>query len=188
MRRALAAAAVAALGAAGCGHNMLDRDVSEGTPTTAAIEDVPVKGFAVVVEPRRGRGDDVKGELLAADERGVWVLTDEGTRFVPREAIEEVRVNVYSNLGWVTLAWTVTGALSTASHGFFLVLTAPAWGALGGGITGAEFAKGKAHAWSNQTPYLYQFARFPAGLPAGWHDAPKPPRPEPLVPDWPGDR
>jgi hypothetical protein len=175
MRRARAAAAVAAcaLGVSGCGKNMLDRDVSEGTPKSVAIEDVPVKGFAVVVQ--LWGGEDVKGELLAAGERGAWVLTEEGSRFVPREDIDEVRVNVYSNVGWVTLAWTIAGAGSTLTHGFFLLYTAPAWAAVGGTAALAEFGKGKAHASSRQAAYLYQFARFPAGLPPGWHDTPKPP-------------
>lgn len=188
MRRALAAAAAwaCALGVSGCGHNMLDRDVSEGSPTTVAVEDVPVKGFAVVVRP--WKGEDVTGELLAADEQGVWVLTQEGTRFVARRDIEQVKVNVYSNLGWVTFAWTIAGAGSTLTHGFALLLTFPAWAAIGGGVTGAEFGKGKAEASPRLTPFLFQFARFPAGLPPGWHDAPKPPRQDPVVSHLPGDR
>jgi hypothetical protein len=162
---------------------MLNRDVSQGDPTHVAVADVPVKGFQVVVDRRDA--DDVTGELLAAPRDGLWVLTPTGTRWVPLEEIERVSVNLYSNLGWATLAWTIAGAGSTLSHGFCLVLTAPAWAGVGGVVTGVEFGKGRARASSRDALYLYQFARFPAGLPPGWHDAAKPPPPEPLVPDWP---
>ena len=93
-------------------------------------------------------------------------------------------VRVYSNQGWVTLAWTVAGGLSTISHGFFLIVTAPAWAAVGGTVTAIEFSKGKVRAVPREGLRLHEFARFPAGMPPGWRDAPRPPPPEPMVPDW----
>jgi hypothetical protein len=170
MRGAIVAAMLATgapLLLAGCMSRPLNRDVSSGFETHVPIDDVPVKGFPVVVD--RGDEDDVTGELLAVDDGGLWVLGEKGTTRVSKGQIEKVTVKVHSNLGWAFLAWTLVGTASTISHGFVLVLSAPSWAIAGGTVTGIEFGRGKATASSRDAHELYQYARFPAGLPAGWN-------------------
>ena len=171
-----------ALGLTACAtRGGLDRSVSYGDPTHVALKDVPVKGFLVDVDVYEG--DGASGELLAVYDDGLWVLTDKGTRWVPKRSVRTVSVKLYRSPVGELVAWTFVGTLSTVSHGFFLVFTAPAWVLVG--VTTALNASQATHLDVHQrdAPKLWQFARFPAGLPVGWRD----PRPAPLPPMVPDD-
>jgi hypothetical protein len=64
--------------------------------------------------------------------------------------------------------WLGLGTLTTASHGLLATITAPAWAA--GGVPALIHAaltndlKVKPAAYG----YLYQYARFPGGIPPHW--------------------
>jgi hypothetical protein len=155
----------------GCVHGGLNRDVSRGSPTTVDVKDVPVHGFNVKVERN---DDDVEGELLAVEPRGVWVLPKDATTtlgrvFIPASEITNVRIDVYPTQPWSYVGYAVLGTLSTISHGFFLIFTGPTWL-----LTGISTAIGEGASGHIDVPrpedhvYLYQFARFPAGMPPAW--------------------
>ncbi len=166
----------------------LDRSVGYGgNPVKVEVADVPVKGFPVVVE--RVAGDDVEGELIASDESFVNVLTaHDGVVATPWKEIRQVRVQLQPSMDGARAGlalWSTLGTLSTLSHGFFLVFTAPVW--VGAGIpstilTGRPI---EGSTRSDGATYLYQFARFPQGPPPGWgRGAPMPPPPAvPMAPD-----
>src|SRR5262249_911526 len=114
------------------------------------------------------------GELIAIDDQYVYVGTrpEDWARSmgrIPRVLITEAYVNVHSRSEVVTLAiWTATGGAALWTHGIFVLFSAPIWV-----TTGASSAK-SAHraAWAqaqtdDQLSQLYQFARFPQGLPEG---------------------
>jgi hypothetical protein len=179
MRRAAAlarAARVAAAGAlvasacamcAGCSHAELDRAVSKGTPTSVDLQDVPVHGFPVEVEQVGGR-PSVSGELLAADAAGLWVRDERGSVWIEAHHVRQVRVQVYSSLVGEVVGLSVGGAVSTLSNGAFLIFTAPGWLVAGLSAGTYEGSANVATAEPHDTPSLYQYARFPAGLPRQW--------------------
>jgi hypothetical protein len=66
------------------------------------------------------------------------------------------------------IAWTALGTLSTASHGFFLIFSAPIW-MLGGLMSGLSAGiENDAVASNDVLDALRSRARCPAGLPDGW--------------------
>ena len=153
---------------AGCtSRGTLKRDAhyGDGKATGVELEEVPVMGFNVIVD----HGDDSKrGELLAVDGCFVYVLTDAGSVGIPSKDVETVKVQLYPTTaaaGVVVL--TALGTLSTISHGYYLVISLPVW--LGAGIPNA-FSLGRADDFKidHASPLLFQFARFPQGLPPGW--------------------
>jgi hypothetical protein len=165
----------------------LDRSVGYGgNPVKVEVADVPVKGFPVVVE--RVAGDDIEGELIASNELFVRVLTGYGRLLaVPWKNIREVRVQLQPSMEGARAGlgvWTALGTLSTLSHGFWLVFSAPIW--LGAGIpstilTGRPIEGSTS---SDEATYLHQFARFPQGLPPRWEGGSMPtPRAVPTAPD-----
>jgi len=181
MRRAgLALVAVVAL--TGCVHGGIDRSVSHGSPAHAALEDVPVNGFPVEVELHEGKS--VEGELLAVDDTTVTVLTKTGTRWIAKNEVSRVSVKLYPSHAWELVGWTAAGVVSTLSHGFWLIFTAPAWLVVGLPTAAGSAASNHLHVEEGDAVYLWQFARFPAGLPPVWRGPVQPPLP-PLQPDPP---
>jgi hypothetical protein len=161
------------LAAAGCATASLDRSESRGSPAAAIqVADVPVRGFTVRVR-RAGDGEALEGELLAVDAAAIHLSNGyQGPGqviSVPIRQVEAVEVRDVFASGALGLAiWTGLGALSTLSHGLALVLTAPVWLLIGipvsiGAAVGNDLAVRPA-----EIPALYQFARFPAGLPPDW--------------------
>jgi hypothetical protein len=74
----------------------------------------------------------------------------------------EVRSSASGEMG----VWTALGCASTVTHGYYLIITGPMW--LATGITSAVGESRSSHAKAeNQSDFgrLYQFARFPQGLP-----------------------
>lgn len=147
-------------------HGGLDRSVSHGSPMTVKVEDVPVHGFQVDVE--KAGGVTVSGELLGLGPEGIYVLSNNQTSLVATRDVKKVSVELYDS-GWAwMLVWTVLGTASTLSHGFYLILSAPIWIATGSATTGAAGASNDLDVAPGQVMRLWQFARFPAGMPAAW--------------------
>lgn len=183
VRAASVAAAVlsyAASGAVGCaGMASLDRGEMDGTPdTTQRVEDVPVRGYRASVELESG--ESVDGELLAVDEDDVWIEPVEGAalRRVARRDVALVTVYVRGEASGGLAAWTVLGTLSTLSHGRFAVFSAPVWLAAGVPSAALESSGARADVSGHGLDALFQFARYPQGLP----DAIRPGGPRPLRP------
>ncbi len=156
--------------AAGCAANgqYLDRrNGVGGHATTAELQDVPVHGAEVLVELNNGEERD--GELLAADANGISVLeSTNDITYIPRNWIDSVQVILYESASGATGWWFGLGAASTLSHGFLLILSLPVW--IGTGVT-AEVGSRRASKLDVQPAWLdalYQFARFPQGLPPGF--------------------
>jgi hypothetical protein len=88
---------------------------------------------------------------------------------VPRSEVMEITVEVYDQDTGGFVLWTVLGTISTISHGYFLVLTAPAWVLTGGGSAmNAEHTDDITVTDQAELDHLTQFARFPQGLPPGY--------------------
>jgi hypothetical protein len=109
------------------------------------------------------------GELLAVGADTLWLYSDRaaGVRAVPLGAIRNAEVYWYDRDTAPIGYWTMIGMISTLSHGYGLVLSAPVWlmaGLAGGGM---ELAASRVQVDSRDFARLRPYARFPAGWPAG---------------------
>jgi hypothetical protein len=151
-----------------CAHGSLDRGESLGAHAPGIdVADVPVRGFQVNIDAANG---SFSGELFAVDDQFVYVNTGRseqewnGER-IPRAFIKEVEVDLYSSDSLFTGVWTGLGTASTLSHGAFLIFSGPIWLATGIPVSVNESSASHATAGPDELSKLYQFARFPQGLP-----------------------
>jgi hypothetical protein len=167
--RALALVGLFGLGAACTRYGSLDRSKGfTGNETTASLEDVPVRGHDIDIEHA---GQTTSGELLAVDDLYLYVLTDGRVRAIERRKVTQVSVELYASQAGQAGLWTALGTVSTVSHGFFLVITAPVWLATGISVTAGAAATNDLEVRDDKLGPLYQFARFPQGLPPTWPGA-----------------
>jgi hypothetical protein len=151
---------------AACAHGMVDRSKGYGgKPTTVEIGEVPVKGFDVKI----GYGDQVvEGELLGLDPAYVYILVEGQTVAVLRSQVKNVNVRLYESHSTAAGVWTAIGTVSTVTHGFWAVFSAPVWLATGIPTTVAMSNRSHMELENDQLGPLAQFARFPQGLPPNW--------------------
>jgi hypothetical protein len=129
-------------------------------------DQVPVHGFTVWVE--KADGKKITGELLGVEAERLWVETAAGVQEVSVTPADRVAVKLAESDYHKTVLWSVIGALSTASHGFFLIFTLPAWTVTGVTTSLRAERSAEPEVAPANLPKLYQFARFPQGLPAGY--------------------
>jgi hypothetical protein len=109
----------------------------------------------------------LEGELLAVEFDSVFVLTESGD--VVAEPLSDVgrAVLAYYAPGKTGLVlWSMLGALSTISNGFYLIFTFPAW--LIAGIAATRSQSRAPLYWiedSQDWAAAKMLARFPTGLP-----------------------
>jgi hypothetical protein len=172
--------------AAACGHTAsLDRaKVAGGTESDVVLRDVPVRGAATRVYLKDG--DTLDGELLAVGAHGIALHTKDEDVILYEAEIEKIRVTAYSNaaLTGALITWAAVGTTSTLSHGWFLIFSAPIWLAAGTAtsISAAEDSDQSAVVLSGEQAQLWQFARFPQGLPPTYPIKGNTPPPPPPVP------
>jgi hypothetical protein len=105
----------------------------------------------------------IEGELIAAATDSVYVLGPDTLVVLPTAAVSKGTLTAY-DVGLDKLVmWTILGTLSTASHGYFLVLTGPLW--ILAGTASAASASKDPRVQSTDPPLIQKFARFPQGLP-----------------------
>jgi hypothetical protein len=165
--RLLPALAVAACAACGSARSYHRDGGLGGTPLQdVPIEEVPVRGHAVEVETS---AETFSGELLAVDARAVWILDAKGrTIAVERAQVLGVSIEMYASGAAGTWAWTALGTLSTLSHGFLAIYTAPIWVLLGTTATVAAARGNDRDVNPSNFDVLFEYARFPQGLPPEW--------------------
>jgi hypothetical protein len=105
-----------------------------------------------------------EGELIAVDQTAFHVLTQSGFQSVPRASVRRITLTGYGNRARTLALWSVLGGVSTLSHGFYLLFTAPTW-AVGGVV--ASLKEKHASIWHDED-VAFRFARFPQGLPSGF--------------------
>ena len=114
---------------------------------------------------------DVRGELLGCDASAIYVrinLPEESEAYRRYDLTRVSRLTVFraGSAGGLA-AWTVAGTLSTATHGVFLVLSAPLWMIIGSATTAAT-ANQRALEIHDRMSFCRAarpYARFPGGLP-----------------------
>ena len=125
-------------------------------------------GFGSWVEVgMRGEKRNIHGELIAVSADRLTVLSGGQLVGIHMTNITLIKVTSFQSqqevIGW----WAFFGFLSTASHGFGLALSAPAWIITGTVSTIAASNHPQTLASPGQWTDLRKFARFPQGLPEG---------------------
>ncbi len=165
MRAELVAFCVA-FACVGCAHTLDRTNVGGTVETNVPVEDVPVHGATVVVD--LPDAPSIEGELLAVEDIYVHVLDEEGQRVsIRRTGIDKVSVDVRKgSAGWYAL-WAGIGTISTLSHGFLLIGSAPIWLVVGTATTTGEGVASADVAVREAEDYalLRHFARYPQGMP-----------------------
>jgi hypothetical protein len=162
-----------------CAHGNLNRAQSRGAHLDGVkATDVPVRGFQVSVETA---DSTESGELIAVDDRFVYLDVGEPPNAVgesiPRTRIVKVVVEVQPSYSSTAGIWTAVGCASTASHGAYLVFSGPLWLSAGISTAVGESYAAHAEARGDELNQLYQFARFPQGLPPTFGGTPgRPPK------------
>ncbi|HWO21977.1 MAG TPA: hypothetical protein VNO30_24615 [Kofleriaceae bacterium] len=157
---ALLVSASVGAGAGGCLHN------PDPTPRSMAeVQSDAHGGYAVV----KVGGQVHQGELIAIGPDGVWVLVGGSLVHTPLERASGIEVHPYDVSIAGVAGWGLLGTLSTITHGFFLVFTAPIW-TLTAVLTGASHSRTALEEYDSHRDNwqdLAKWARFPQGLPAG---------------------
>ncbi len=166
-RGALLLPGALALAACGGGAPLSRAETPPGHPAAMDVGDVPVKGYHVSIQG--ADGFRLGGELLAADRDALVVLDGQRVFRVPASMITSVHVPLYSNgalVGALT-ATGVVGTLSALTHGLFFVFSGPSWAVLSTTVvtTAAVDPHRVVSVQRDGLGALYQYARFPQGLP-----------------------
>jgi hypothetical protein len=159
--------------------NRADVPYSTATSTKVSVRCVPVNGALVNVTTTGG--SKVEGELLSADDGGLTLLESEAHLIdLNANQIAHADVHLYSNSLEAALLtiWAGAGLTSAATHGVFFLISGPAWVVVSfGAILPVAWDRGRLVTIKGELGKLYQYARFPAGLP----DHFDPHRPQPRV-------
>lgn len=139
-------------------------------PRARSLEIVQRDGHGGWIEVTDRTGRQVAGELIAVELVGVYVLAvvpRSELVFVPKAAIESAKLWAWRANPYLPLGWAGLGTLSTISHGFILVLSAPVW-MITGGLASLSEAYAPLFEYPTQSwDRISIWARFPQGLPVG---------------------
>jgi hypothetical protein len=114
----------------------------------------------------------VAGELLAVEARALIVLSTVGFQRVPIDSVRGWSLAWYDADNAGVIAYGVVGTLSTLSHGWWAVFTAPLLWMIPSPIMARAQSKQGYESGNRLAPdehlALARYARFPAGLPPGF--------------------
>jgi hypothetical protein len=162
-----------------CSSNFrMNRNISYGVKPDEdlPLKDVPVRGFETSVDyicysGSYRRGTDrcfITGELIAVDTKYIYIMDGKITIPILKKVIRKIEIEIHSSNVWGLMGWTLAGIVSTVTHGALMVITAPTW--LIAGIANSVSASktNDIRLSDPENKYLYQYARFPQGLPQNW--------------------
>jgi hypothetical protein len=107
------------------------------------------------------------GEFISLDEENIFLLYDT-VYTIPKNNVYKVALELDDKNSVEYGLWTFGGIISTISHGYYLVLTAPFW--LLTGIPAAVGESGRDR-YESENPdkdfwiSIIKFSRFPQGMP-----------------------
>jgi hypothetical protein len=138
----------------------------KGWLPTAAEAQRDAYGGWIMVEYKAGvQRRTVQGELIAATQDSVHVLTADSIVALPTPIVISGTLTAYDAKVRTLQLWTVLGAVSTLSHGAGLILSAPVW--LIAGVSATAAASKAPRVESTKPGDIRAYARFPQGIPPG---------------------
>jgi len=136
-------------------------------------------GWMRMTHGRESAAYTTAGELLAISDDSVFVLVDSTLVGVPLGDVSRGLLETYDPDTGHAAAWTTAGAISTITHGWWLVISAPLWVLVGSSSTGVLSHQGRILRPNASWADMRLFARFPQGLPPGLDRSALRPRPFP---------
>lgn len=110
---------------------------------------------------------EIHGELIAVAPDSIFVLAADRFWAIPAKQITKAKLTAYDpNVGPLAL-WSFLGTLSTASHGFVLIISAPIWIISGTAASSAQSYQPQLSFPKKPWNEFRKYARFPGGLPQG---------------------
>jgi hypothetical protein len=162
----------------GCASN----PAPSGTlPTAEQVENTAYGGYILV---RLRGGGEAQGELLAVNSREVFVKTSVGQRTIRLDQVETMRMATYHTGEYGMSGWGLIGTLSTVSHGFLLVFSAPIWILTTSLSAAGESRRALIDFPDRPLSEFAMWARYPQGMPVvapppSLAEPPVVPKPEP---------
>jgi hypothetical protein len=149
---------------------LLGACIDNPDPRHPSLERTERQGYGAFITITTLAGQEVSGELISVERSVIRVLRfGAGTgalTWVASTDVKAATVYQYESEGGFG-GWALLGVLSTISHGFFLIISAPVWiisGAVAGGTESRHVVmEYPEHAWGE----IVKWARFPQGLPPG---------------------
>ncbi|HET6149786.1 MAG TPA: hypothetical protein VFH68_19765 [Polyangia bacterium] len=131
-------------------------------------EDAITSGFGSFIYVVDSSGEPHAGELIDVLPGRLSIFDGGRIEMLPRERVTSALLLVHRTHENAYTLWTVLGTLSTVTHGFFLVFSAPIWISTGVATAISEHRRARLTypdpaRWEDLRPY----ARFPQGLPPG---------------------
>lgn len=123
--------------------------------------------FGGWVEVNVQGGEQIDGELLALGRDTMYVIRyDNSFVSIPRQDISYAKLTAYGMQRDMAALAVFTGTISTLSHGFYLVLSAPMWMFAGSASAGSHAKTAQILYEGNSDWYeMEAFARYPQGMP-----------------------
>lgn len=147
---------------------------SNPDPRPRSIEFVQRDGHGGwIVVGMRG-GAELSGELISVETAGLQVLTLTprlALMFVPKANIAAATLWPWETEHGSVLVWGGVGAVSTISHGYFLIFSFPIWVLTSTITAGIESRASQLEYPGDGWDKFSIWARFPQGLPAGLTEA-----------------
>ena len=162
--RPVAGALLAACCLVGCAGSSAPRG---WLPTAVEAQREAHGGWASLQVRGESRRAVHEGELLAIQADSVFILEREACIGLPTAKVVDATVMGYDSNKGPLARWTLMGTLTTPSHGYFLILSAPVWIITGSILTGMQSRVSQAALTSANWERARAYARFPQGLPPG---------------------
>ena len=129
--------------------------------------EVPQDGYGSWASVTLSIGPDElsEGELIAATSDTLFILENERIQAFGVNEVSKVHIQSYDANHTCLAVWTVLGSLSTLSHGFILILSAPVWIITGSIGTAAQSKAPHNHIIVGNWNDLQAYCRYPGGMP-----------------------
>ena len=133
-------------------------------PTLSEVQSQAFGGWTSIEYQSAGETKSSSGELLAMQEGRLFILNESGVSEIFVSEVQRIQLEIFKEERIAGL-WAILGVLSTASHGGWLLLTAPIWIISGIGFSSGESKTGLMEFQGPPSEEIKKFARFPQGLP-----------------------
>lgn len=135
--------------------------------TLASPDEVPMDVYGGWIEVERMEGQGLDGELLAVENDSLYIMVaDSVFRVLSKDNIVSAKLTAYNMQQGIGAGTVFLGALSGVSHGFYGIITIPAWTILGSIIVNGHTKEAQRYYPSKATwGELNLFARYPQGMP-----------------------
>ena len=143
------------------------RAPSDWLPSLGEAEHQAFGGWLYILSGLRGQDLYLQGEFIADDVTSVYVLASDRVAVVPKAEIHQATLTIYKSQAGAAGELAALGVVSTISHGWYAILSAPIWLLVGIGVTATESYSGFLEYPKVSWDELRKFARFPQGIPKG---------------------